>query len=112
MRVSSRSSRPRVTSPVPLYRIFGDVLYKLSGEFDMAVANELRDQLEQLYALGEPVVLDMADVTFIDSTCLGVFIRCMRDFGELTIANPSLIVTRVLEATGMDMLVDLHIRRD
>jgi anti-sigma B factor antagonist len=44
------------------------------GEHDLATADALRRQLEELRAQGSPFVVDLTEATFIDSAVLGVLI--------------------------------------
>jgi anti-sigma B factor antagonist len=44
------------------------------GEHDLATADALRRQLEQLRGRGMPFVVDLTEATFIDSAVLGVLI--------------------------------------
>jgi anti-anti-sigma factor len=41
------------------------------GEHDLATADALRRQLEELRAQGSPFVVDLTEATFIDSAVLG-----------------------------------------
>jgi anti-sigma B factor antagonist len=44
------------------------------GEHDLATADALRRQLEELRGQGTPFVVDLTEATFIDSAVLGVLI--------------------------------------
>lgn len=86
----------------------------LSGELDVAVAADLREQLDRLIgrAPAPAIVLDLADVTFLDSVILGVLISAVhraRDAGgdlELCGVRPS--VRRVFTITGVDGIIDIR----
>jgi anti-anti-sigma factor len=71
----------------------------LRGEFDLANADELR---RVLVGFVDEVTLDMAEVTFIDSTALGVLARTLSRGVKVTIANPSPFVERVLRVSALD----------
>ena len=79
----------------------GDGVLRLIGELDMATAPALQRHLER----GSPVsVLDLREVTFIDSTGLSVLVRANRERqrGEsLILRSPTDLVCRVLEITGL-----------
>ena len=48
------------------------------GEIDVATAPQLRECLHGVIAKGEPtVVVDLLDVTFLDSTALGVMVGAL-----------------------------------
>lgn len=58
------------------------------------------------------LVLDLAGVTFIDSTGIGVLVQLAGDAADLqrafTIAQPSPRVTRILEVTGLQQQWDIR----
>ena len=90
----------------------------LAGEIDLAAAPALRDRLvalaQQLAAGGGApgVVLDLDQVSFIDSTGLSVLVAAHSRLGEsgrqLRVAGAPPRVRRVLELTGLDGLLLLY----
>jgi len=84
-----------------------DVVVRLVGDLDAAAAPRLRDELSGLALLGRRrVTLDLAAMTFIDSTGLSVIVgglRRLRDTGgDLSLREPSASATKVFEITGLD----------
>jgi anti-anti-sigma factor len=87
-------------------------IVRLSGQCDLACAPQLREALQDL---GPPsvlnVVVDVSDLEFIDSTCLGIVfgaLRRLRDGGgDLTLAGADGVVRRVLEVSGLDQVIKL-----
>ena len=84
-----------------------------SGELDLQAAPELRDLLVRLIDLGQTeLVVDLSEVTFIDSTTIGVLAgrqRQLRDVdGELRLVctNPDLL--RTIEISGMGRVFEVH----
>lgn len=80
---------------------------KVGGELDLASAPELSKVLAEPAGQSTvPVVLDMQDVTFIDSSALRALLlagRQLADAGrKLQIGPRSDVVTRVLEVTQLD----------
>jgi anti-anti-sigma factor len=79
----------------------GPVLH-IKGEVDLATAPLLR---ERLLGLEGSVVVDLADVAFLDSTAISTLVvarkRLVRDGGSLTLRNPSDLVVRTLEVSGL-----------
>jgi anti-sigma B factor antagonist len=78
----------------------------VDGELDMTAAPRLRDAIDAAIAAGAvTVVVDLDEVTFIDSTAIGVLLaareRMLRSGGsfELVCGEPN--VLRVLEIVGM-----------
>jgi len=86
--------------------IDGSPVLAVSGEIDISTAPALRDRLVSL-ALDGPatVVVDLRQVTFLDSTALGVLVSALKRLREnggglrLVVAGGS--VARVLEITGL-----------
>jgi anti-sigma B factor antagonist len=85
----------------------------LHGEFDVANAHELHDELAQHLEAGRRVIrVDLQQVSFMDSTALGELIhatrRCTEEHGSLILTNVSARLYRVLTLTGFDkvLLVD------
>jgi anti-anti-sigma factor len=78
----------------------------LSGEIDLALAPSLRDHLNRLHSEGiRQFTLDAADVSFIDSVGLSVFLalyrRCREEDGTVTLVRPSQSIRRTLEISGL-----------
>jgi anti-sigma B factor antagonist len=79
----------------------------LSGELDIATANQLTEQLEGVQPVsGDRLVIDLSAVSFMDSTGLRVLIAANRN---ATAGGYSLVIVtgespakRVLELTRMD----------
>ena len=77
----------------------GQAVVKMVGEFDMGNKAELTRCLEQFDG---PVVLDLSDVTFFDSSAVGVLVVQHRRLGgDLALRNPHRNVRRVLEVVGI-----------
>lgn len=84
----------------------------VAGEIDLYTAASL--EAEAMRALEPPVarlILDLARVGFCDSQGLAVLVRIDRQAraggATLTIANPTRIVARVMQITGLDQV--LHV---
>ncbi|WP_067482019.1 STAS domain-containing protein [Actinomadura hibisca] len=84
----------------------GHTLVRLCGELDIATAEDLRLRLSAARrSHGEHLVLDLADLEFMDSQGLSVLVHCYKAVtaagGSFTLAAPRPIVRRTLEITGM-----------
>lgn len=83
-----------------------------AGEVDVSSAPRLRDQLHALPVEAGRVVVDLSEVTFLDSTGLGVLVagwkRCHEAGAslELVVTRPQ--VMKVLEITTLDALFTIH----
>lgn len=85
----------------------------VAGEIDVTSAAVLRDALEALIADGRRrLTLDLSDVTFLDSTGLGIVVgrlkRLARHGGTMTVAASHERVLRVFSITGLDQLLEIH----
>lgn len=90
----------------------GQAVIELAGELDLAVAADLRALLDAV-AADRPqfVVVDLADVGFIDSTVLRELLRVHRtvraDGGRLVMAGCHAAVKRLLALTGTTEVFEL-----
>lgn len=88
----------------------------LSGELDIYTAPQFKEcMLEILDAGVDRLVVDLSDVTFIDSTALGVLIGGVRRVhtagGAMALVVTSRAVERVLSITGLDRVFTIHATR-
>lgn len=84
----------------------GATMLVISGELDIASASQLADAAAKAAADGNgPVVLDLCDTAFIDSSGLRALLRAHDDLAghgrRLAIACSSEPVLRVLEIAGL-----------
>lgn len=83
-------------------------IVRISGEIDIATAAELTDYVQQLLDTQGPTTLslDVADVTFIDSSGLGALVATRNTTDRrgvtLELISPSEPVRRLLELTSLD----------
>jgi anti-sigma B factor antagonist len=81
-------------------------IVRVSGEVDVQTSPALDEQLRSVADQGHPSVLvDLGEVTFLDSTGLSALIaglrRCQAAGGELHVLSPRPNVRKVLEITGL-----------
>nr|WP_277349641.1 STAS domain-containing protein [Planosporangium thailandense] len=94
------------------------LMVELSGELDLASAEALRDQLAAEVAATKPlsVVVDLGQVTFMDSTALSALIHVQHaaaDAGAaLRVVSPSPFVARLLHITGVAEALGYHAEAD
>jgi anti-sigma B factor antagonist len=91
----------------------GTVVLAVKGELDLYVAGELKDRMAEATDAGtKMLVLDLSDVTFVDSMGLGVLVGGMKRLraagGELHLVVSAPEVQRILEITLMDRVFPLH----
>lgn len=85
----------------------------LAGEIDLSNHVALRTALNDLIVNGSvDIVLDLTDVTFMDSTGLGAMIGTRRRVhafqGSLAIVLTNDAILRVFQVTGLDKVFDLY----
>ncbi len=92
-------------------------LVALTGEHDLATAAALRAELDRVLAGGSGVVVDLSQVTFIDSSVVGVLLNAHRSTAErpgqalVVVAPAGGTPRRLLDFIGVQAvipLVDTH----
>ncbi len=76
----------------------------MHGELDIATAPELVDLLARLRHHGHAVTVDLAEVTFMDSTGLRELLRATSDGHTVVLRNVPKQVRILLELAGVDSL--------
>jgi anti-sigma B factor antagonist len=90
---------------------------QVSGEIDLATCPQLRNVLAELVDRGvRHLVIDLEQVSFLDSSGIGVLMGTLRRVreldGSLRLTAPSAQVRRVLELTGATMLLPISVPLD
>ncbi len=88
---------------------------KVIGEIDISTADEVKEKVNSLLDEREDsVLIDIADVDYIDSTGLGIFISLIKRLKSasknLILLNPNRSIVKLFEITGLDQVFTL--RRD
>jgi anti-anti-sigma factor len=87
-----------------------------SGELDVQSVPELKERLAEAVDAGtKRVVVDLADVSFIDSLSLSALVGARRRLGEdgrLAIVAVHEYVRLILQATGLEQVLDVFDTRD
>ena len=88
------------------------VVVRLAGELDLYNAHIVRDALlEAADRQPQRLVIDLAEVTFLDSTALGVLIEArtrLPNRRAFMLAAPALEPRRALEVSGLDRHFAVH----
>lgn len=98
--------------------VHGDVaVLTLSGRFDATAASGVKEQIRQMAVSGHRnVVLDMAAVTLLDSSGLGVLVASLRTLqgygGRLAIGGVEQKVRVVLELVKLHKVLEVFPDRD
>ena len=91
----------------------GCTVVEVHGDLDMATSPQFLAGLQRVVDAGERhVVVDLADVGFLDSSALGVLVvtfKTLRDAGgSLSVAAAQPIVRSVLSVTSIDRAISVH----
>lgn len=115
-------SRGPISHAVEEFRIHeerspdGTVVLVLHGEADLHVAPAVRDRLFEAVGSGATaIVVDLADVTFVDSMMLGALLgalKRMRGSGEFRVVVSSREIRRLFEITLLDRVFSLDQSRE
>jgi anti-anti-sigma factor len=86
------------------YDVEGGRVFSLRGELDASTCGYLTEGL--IGVPGSLVVVDLGELTFMDSSGLGAIHaarrRALEQGGTLVVSRPGPMVARVLEITGLD----------
>jgi stage II sporulation protein AA (anti-sigma F factor antagonist) len=89
-------------------KVHSDVLYiLLKGELDEHYASYTRDTLDKLFSKAnfKQVIIDLNELSFMDSTGIGVFIGRYKKLKSknipIFICNPSSHAERIFDMTGL-----------
>lgn len=88
-------------------------LVRVRGEVDISTAYDLRVAFDELVAAGVgPVVVDLSEVEFIDSSGVTALVRARTDLGRqgrrMSVACPPGQVRRLFEIVELVERLDLH----
>jgi anti-sigma B factor antagonist len=89
--------------------------YRLRGELDMASAVTFEDALSPVVQGGTQLVLDLEDLTFIDSSGLRALVQLsdqMNGSAPLVLSNVPHGVQRLLDIVGLNTLPGIEVRDD
>jgi len=111
-------------NPAPFEVKVGDLEHgvrtiSVRGELDLSTAPELEGPLDEVLDGGQgSVLIDLSSCEFIDSTGIALIVRAWQrlDAGEngrnLVICSQNDQVRRVLEITGLELSIPVHLTRD
>jgi anti-anti-sigma factor len=89
------------------------------GELDLGTASELEGPLEEAVGAEEPLLIDLSECEFIDSTGIAMIVRAWQRLGggnggdaKVVICSDNEQVRRVLEITGLELSIPIHASRE
>jgi anti-sigma B factor antagonist len=97
----------------------GATVVAVRGELDLGTAPELEGPLEQAVASQGPVLIDLSQCEFIDSTGIAMIVRAWQqlarndgDSQRVAICSANEQVRRVLEITGVELSIPVRASRE
>ena len=88
------------------------VSLRLSGEIDLGNAQDLKDALDERLDVGGPILIDVSELSFIDSAGVHVWVQAaesLNDRGCLVIHGERKSLGRLFDLLGVDdMVTNLH----
>jgi len=89
----------------------------VGGEVDYEVSPQLKAHMMRAIKAGaKRLVFDLSEVTFIDSTAIGVIAGAVEKLdeagGSLAIVSTHEKVVQIFEITGLDSVITLHASRE
>lgn len=99
-----------------LHRTSGCAVVVATGEIDLYTAPALRESLIRAGESSSRIVIDLTEVTFLDSTGLGVMLgalgRARTAERSVALVGPTDMVKRVLRITRLDQVFPTYARLD
>jgi anti-sigma B factor antagonist len=89
----------------------GYVIVTARGEIDIATVAKLRERLFELAATGRPLIVDLDEVSFIDSAGLAALVgaakRAAAHGGSLQVVSARRQARQLFRVTGLDTQIPL-----
>jgi len=88
------------------------VVCRLSGELDAYTAPDLRDTLDEQVAAGcRWIIVDLADLKYLDSTGLGILVgtakKCRQADGDLAVACNARNLLKIFQISGTQEILNV-----
>ena len=98
----------------------GGRVVAVRGELDLGTAPELEGPLEEAIGANEPLLIDLSECEFIDSTGIAMIVRTWQQLvngdgdesGRMVICSANEQVRRVLQITGLEVSIPVHANRE
>jgi anti-anti-sigma factor len=87
----------------------GAPVVNLIGEIDISNAHQIGTNLKRLIGNSTTnLVIDLSALEFMDSAGIAMLLRAVTGVAAVTIRNPSTVVRRILECTGLDDILPIE----
>jgi anti-sigma B factor antagonist len=80
----------------------GDDILFICGELDLASVQRVRQEVDTAMVTSRTfLALDLGQLTFMDSSGIALLVQLANRLDQVEVRNPSPVVRRVLEVTGL-----------
>ena len=87
----------------------GECVLRVSGEVDLSNVALFREAIESCVSSSPPrLVLDVGDLTFMDSSGLAVLLRAATRLDSVVLRHPCSIIRRLIETTGVSTILTME----
>lgn len=89
-------------------------IIRLKGEADIYTVSQLKSKFHEITELvdKQPILIDLAELEYIDSTGLGALIgllkRAKEKGGSVKLLNPQPYIKKILSITGLDKIFNVQ----
>ena len=84
----------------------GTPVITIAGELDLSNAAEARAAIDTALATGDQrLVLELSELQYMDSSGIALLAAAARQTGDVELRDPSAIVRRLIELTGLDQIL-------
>jgi anti-sigma B factor antagonist len=80
---------------------YNPVVVRLEGEIDISAVERVVHELARAATISKDIIIDLTDVTFIDSTGIGLLAQALNKGATLAIDEAPEHVRRVIELAGL-----------
>jgi anti-sigma B factor antagonist len=80
---------------------YNPVVVRLEGEIDISAVEHVVHEIARAAAMSDDVIIDLKDVTFIDSTGIGLLAQALSKGATLAFDDAPEHVRRVIELAGL-----------
>ena len=92
--------------------IDGNRILHLDGRFDFGARKTFKEAVDAAIETGNPIVLDLGKVTFVDSSALGLLVISHQNLKNKQILffllNPQTYVKQVLDLANIGKMISTH----
>jgi anti-sigma B factor antagonist len=80
---------------------YNPVVVRLEGEIDISAVEHVVHEIARAAAMSDDIIIDLKDVSFIDSTGIGLLAQALNKGATLAIDDAPEHVRRVIELAGL-----------